>query len=580
MNPRALLLFVLLSSGPLLCAGDKHHGGGAVLVHKCVHCTSPLELEKQKPLGGVKVNGAALERYPLFPQAGIIGQDLFVGNYVDLDPGGGILDVHCGGRSYNGHRGIDTCPVTFKYQDAGMPIFAVLDGVVTAARDGQPDRNTVWANQTSNFVRIDHGNSHITSYLHLKRDSVAVTVGQQVTAGQQLGLVGSSGVSTGPHLHFETTFQNQVVEPFTGACRGTESLWMQQPVEPTTPLVREFTLTAQDLSTWPGPPSGSIVNNGTFELGTRSFSFWINLLYMTPNMTWTYRLVDPNGAVIDQAADSFSGNYRFSWWWWGRTVEFVTMGTHHIELLFDDELVVRAPLEVVAVGAPRPNRAPYDAAFSFPPEGVSTRSVALCRRTAFEVIDDPDYDIVRTRFVWRVNGVVRREVTHAAMTDAFPRGRLSVGDVLTCQVTPTDDLADAASQTLTTTVFERYADWAARHGLAALSFDDDPDGDTVRNGFEYTLGLDPMVVDALPAHHVANSAILWQIPRSPTADPSLLLVMEFSTDMANWQSVPEQRVGNLSRFQAPFAAIRQFARLRVTHSSGQSSTVPVSAILP
>ena len=49
---------------------------------------------------------------------------------------------------------------TFREVEVGVPIFAALDGVVTAARDGEPDRNTSGEQRPSNFVAIDHGGGH------------------------------------------------------------------------------------------------------------------------------------------------------------------------------------------------------------------------------------------------------------------------------------------------------------------------------------------------------------------------------------------------------------------------------------
>ena len=54
-----------------------------------------------------------------------------------------------------------------------------------------------------NYVVIDHGNGEYSIYAHLQPGSVAVTVGQKVTAGQPIGKIGSSGNSTEPHLHFQ-----------------------------------------------------------------------------------------------------------------------------------------------------------------------------------------------------------------------------------------------------------------------------------------------------------------------------------------------------------------------------------------
>ncbi len=54
------------------------------------------------------------------------------------------------------------------------------------------------------------------------------------------------------------------------------------------------------------------------------------------------------------------------------------------------------------------------------------------------VLDDPDYDIVRYHYVWTVDGLVMRDVTTAAHSDAFPRRTAPRGSLVTCTVTPSD----------------------------------------------------------------------------------------------------------------------------------------------
>ena len=76
----------------------------------------------------------------------------------------------------------------------GTPIFAAEDGVIIRADYG-------WNGGYGNFIVISHPNGTQTLYSHMSSNSV--TVGQKVGQGQTVGYIGSTGRSTGPHLHFE-----------------------------------------------------------------------------------------------------------------------------------------------------------------------------------------------------------------------------------------------------------------------------------------------------------------------------------------------------------------------------------------
>ncbi len=86
----------------------------------------------------------------------------------------------------------------------GAPIFAVSDGVVAyAGRHGGH----------GNYVRLEHGGGLGTGYAHMSR--FAVSSGSQVRAGQVIGYVGSTGLSTGPHLHYEVYRDGRKVNPLS-----------------------------------------------------------------------------------------------------------------------------------------------------------------------------------------------------------------------------------------------------------------------------------------------------------------------------------------------------------------------------
>ncbi len=166
---------------------------------------------------------------------------------VDHDPAEGE-DVVCLGYAghgfptcYDGHQGSDfVLRGGFDAMDEGSArVVAAAGGVVTEAIDGNYDRcrgnlqnfdpDCDGHPRRSNTVEVEHAHGWRTRYLHLKRDSVAVRVGDVVECGEQLGLVGSSGRSFTPHLHFEVRRpEGGAVDPFAGEASGPQTLWVEQ----------------------------------------------------------------------------------------------------------------------------------------------------------------------------------------------------------------------------------------------------------------------------------------------------------------------------------------------------------------
>ncbi len=107
----------------------------------------------------------------------------------------------CGARSINSQYGMRTNPVTGIYQlHAGCDIGAGYGANIWAAASGTVIQ-AGWNGGYGNCVMVNHGNGYTTLYGHMS--SIAVSSGQSVSQGQVLGYVGSTGNSTGPHLHFE-----------------------------------------------------------------------------------------------------------------------------------------------------------------------------------------------------------------------------------------------------------------------------------------------------------------------------------------------------------------------------------------
>ncbi len=143
------------------------------------------------------------------------------------DAGG--ADWNCGGIYYSGHNGSDFGIGSWGGMDEGRRIVAAADGTVVGTNDGEYDRCSTGDCGDANYVMIEHANGRRTWYWHLKQWTVAVSTGQYVTCGTHLGYAGSSGNSTGPHIHFEVREPSGYAsDPFDGPCSAPPTYWISQ----------------------------------------------------------------------------------------------------------------------------------------------------------------------------------------------------------------------------------------------------------------------------------------------------------------------------------------------------------------
>ncbi|MBV9927407.1 MAG: peptidoglycan DD-metalloendopeptidase family protein [Acidobacteria bacterium] len=387
---------------------------------------------------------AGPQPYTFHPQAGNLWQDLFMNNFVDLDPGGGFKDFDCSGYTLNGHKGHDSDIDSFKRQEIGVPIFAALDGMVVDAHDGEFDMNTTGPNVPANYVVLWHGDGHYALYWHMKKGSVAVSLNQFVPAGTQIGQTGSSGISTGPHLHFESIYAGTFYEPYAGPCRPGASNWASQIPIRRGSYARDFVVSDAPFSGQAGLPYDEAVRTGSFVTGLRTVFFRVLLGGDMPaNLSHRVRFRRPDGTIaLDSPGNLGNGSpFRGGWLTFGHNISFNVTGTWHILFDLNGQPVAEAPLTVVASAdqivnrPPNPITAAIDASSANPP---TPADVLFCRVNTSLVNEDPDYDIVRYRYQWRVNGALVRDVTSAALSDALPSRSTHLDDIVSCSVTPSD----------------------------------------------------------------------------------------------------------------------------------------------
>lgn len=186
---------------PLLDAGVLKMGIGGALPYDMTDSTEGTSLLQR--LDQIEREVGLQEKSLVEIQAGMQDQEDLLKSLPSIRPceGGGFTSFYGHRRDpFNGrwepHMGVD---INTAY---GMPVFATADGVVLHA-GREPG--------FGNVVVIDHGHGYKTIYAHLS--AFKVTRGQKIKRGDTIAAVGSTGRSTGPHLHYEVLRFNQNLDP-------------------------------------------------------------------------------------------------------------------------------------------------------------------------------------------------------------------------------------------------------------------------------------------------------------------------------------------------------------------------------
>ncbi len=250
-----------------------------------------------------------------------------VSAFVDHNAGlGQVLDYNGGSRTYDAHRGTDLAlwPFGWNKIDTGdVQVIAAAAGTIayksnTDATDHNPcdggSNNDQW-----NYLGLVHADGRLSLYGHLRYNSLtAKGIGQTVAQGEYLATGGSSGNSSGPHLHFEMRYGNYTnaewIDPYAGPNSQPGSLWANQRPYLDSAINKLSTHSAQPVDT---PCQATVTNlqdNFTTPAKIRFYSYYRDYQGALPTQGTIFR---PDGSVFQTWSytdgSTFSSATNRSW---------------------------------------------------------------------------------------------------------------------------------------------------------------------------------------------------------------------------------------------------------------------------
>lgn len=292
-------------------------------------------------------------RWPMEAQAGFDDYDYYtITNFRDNNRNKkDSIDWNGGKRTYDQHEGVDIAlnPLPWTQMDEMVvDVVAAAPGVLVASHDGEFDRNCVQKDDVDpNFVVLRHPDGHFSLYLHLKNGSVTDrAIGSAIAEGEYLGKPGSSGRSTGPHLHFDVRkpgwdekLENieASIDPYQGIKGNTQSFWQSQKPYYEPGVLRILTTDSRGVKLASCP----VTKEDFFEVNHYSTSD--ELLYAhiytrdaRVGNILVYTLYDPDGKAVKTSLYMVENNYfnllRYSFGY--KFADNPVLGTWKIVVIF------------------------------------------------------------------------------------------------------------------------------------------------------------------------------------------------------------------------------------------------------
>ena len=260
-----------------------------------------------------------------------------------------LQDYNCGNKTYDtndgyNHAGIDICLWPFEWYKKNndqVKIIAAAAGTIISKDDGHPDTNCDFNGGGDwNAVYIEHSDGSVAWYGHMKNGSLTTkSVGQTVAAGEYLGIVGSSGYSTAPHLHFEVyDANNNLVDPYSGSCNSLNSTswWASQKPYDDTGINALRTHSAPPV--FPTCPQEETRNEQTYFCSGQDVYFAIYYRDQLAGQSSVHKVYQPDNSIWQQWTEPNTTYYNSSYWYWYYTLPSnAQAGTWKFEVLYNGQ---------------------------------------------------------------------------------------------------------------------------------------------------------------------------------------------------------------------------------------------------
>jgi len=296
-----------------------------------------LSIDNKRSFSEKSKSGGVLFSWPVAKSSSSNYESIWaISNYVDHNAAypSQLSDFDCGTRTYDtsggyNHRGIDvyTWPFTWKLMDNDeAEVLAGAAGQIIAKSDGNFDRSCSLSGGSWNAIYVEHSDGTVAWYGHMKNGSLTTKgVGDTVSEGEFLGVIGSSGNSTGPHLHFEvwedSTYTN-LLDPYAGPCNNLNANTMWQSQKPYLNSNINSVLTHTAPPVFPACPTTETTNEST-EFDTTDTIYFA--LYMRDQMDLTsinLKIIRPDNSVLYNWDHNFTADFYSSYWYWNYTGVF------------------------------------------------------------------------------------------------------------------------------------------------------------------------------------------------------------------------------------------------------------------